>query len=286
MCAHAYVLPRYNTRFVEQVAAMEAKATELGMPKTLFYLFPDNSYLNATDLAKAEALGLGEHLVVDLHVGATGAPAAAAQFFTTTTSTASAINCEVNARIHTMHRALTEAIDMNDFFNFPATAVPAGSVGGEELLIDASAAKQTSGLLIGRMASFCMERSGQLCSNWVRVGSRSVCVSVSLCLSASVSRFLRSDPLLCIINAYRLWCGCPSYQDQGISFFSADQIWLQPPGWVHKMIHDSWQPLSATVTLKGQQEGGACTCPLRNSLLSCQSSCQTSERLLCVRKAP
>ena len=198
MCAHAYVLPRYNTRFVEQVAAMEAKATELGMPKTLYYLFPENSYLNATDLAKAEALGLGEHLVVDLHVGATGAPAAAAQFFTTTTSTASAINCEVNARIHTMHRALTEAIDMNDFFNFPATAVPAGSVGGEELLIDASAAKQTSGLLIGRMASFCMERSGQLCSNWVRVGSRSICVPVSLCLSASLP--------LCLVSCDRIRC--------------------------------------------------------------------------------
>lgn len=225
---------------------MEAKATELGMPKTLYYLFPDNSYLNTTDLAKAEALGLGEHLVVDLHVGATGAPAAATQFFATTMSTASAINCEVNARIHTMHRALTEAIDMNDFFNFPATAVAAGTVGEEEL--EKLTAKQTSGLLIGRMASFCMERSGQLCSNWVRILCCAIC-------SAG-------------LIAYLLRCGC-SRQDQGISFFSADQIWLQPPGWVHKMIHDSWQPLTATVTLKGQQAGGGCTRLLTNSLASC-----------------
>lgn len=147
---------------------MEAKATELGMPKTLFYLFPDNSYLNATDLARAEALGLGEHLVVDLHVGATGAPAAAAQFFASACSknncTASAINCEVNARIHTMHRALTEAIDLNDFFNYPTTAATQGNTIGEGT---ATSAVQHSSRLLGRMASFCMERSGQLCSNWV-----------------------------------------------------------------------------------------------------------------------
>ena len=37
--------------------------------------------------------------------------------------------------------------------------------------------------------------------------------------------------------------------DQGIAFFSADQWWLQPPGWVHKMINDAWQPLIATTAL-------------------------------------
>ena len=106
-------------------------------------------------------IGLGEHLVVDLHVGAMGAPAAATDFFLTTNSTASAINCEVNARIHTMHRALTEAIDMNDFFNYPATSV--------EVKSGAHTGVSAASRLLGRMASFCMERSGQLCSNWVRM---------------------------------------------------------------------------------------------------------------------
>ena len=31
---------QYNSRFVEQVAAMEARASKLGMPRTLHYLFP------------------------------------------------------------------------------------------------------------------------------------------------------------------------------------------------------------------------------------------------------
>ena len=29
-------------------------------------------------------------------------------------------------------------------------------------------------------------------------------------------------------------------------------MWLQPGGWVHKMFHDSWQPLAAEVALGGQ----------------------------------
>ena len=43
----------YNTNSVEQVAAMEEKARELGIGKTLFYLFPENTFLNATDIQKA-----------------------------------------------------------------------------------------------------------------------------------------------------------------------------------------------------------------------------------------
>merc|ERR1712232_1027930 len=38
---------------------------------------------------------------------------------------------------------------------------------------------------------------------------------------------------------------------QGLSFFSADRMWLQPGGWVHKMFHDAWQPLAAEVVLSG-----------------------------------
>jgi hypothetical protein len=32
--------------------------------------------------------------------------------------------------------------------------------------------------------------------------------------------------------------------DQGISFFLPNGTWLQPPGYVHKMIDQSWQPLA------------------------------------------
>ena len=60
-------------KFVDQVTAMEQRASELGMPKKLYYIFPDNPYLNAADLIEAEKLGLGDHLVTDLHVGSTGA---------------------------------------------------------------------------------------------------------------------------------------------------------------------------------------------------------------------
>ena len=68
-----------------------------------------NGSLNATDLVKAAKLGLGDHLVADLHVGATGSVAEAETFFAGETAGAGAINCEVNAGIHTVLRGLTEA---------------------------------------------------------------------------------------------------------------------------------------------------------------------------------
>ena len=54
----------YNARFVEQAAAMEAKARELGIGNTIHYINPaGGKFLNATDLAKAEALNM-DHLLV------------------------------------------------------------------------------------------------------------------------------------------------------------------------------------------------------------------------------
>ena len=38
---------QYDVKFVEQVRAMEQRATELGMPRQLYYIFPDNPYLHA-----------------------------------------------------------------------------------------------------------------------------------------------------------------------------------------------------------------------------------------------
>ena len=119
---------QYNTRFVEQVKAMEERATALGMPSELYYLWPSNGpYLNATDLAKAEALGLGEHLVIDVHSLATGATALAEKLFAgPPKTTAAAINCETNAQLHTMARAMTEAVDLNSFFNHEDPAAMQG----------------------------------------------------------------------------------------------------------------------------------------------------------------
>merc|ERR1712079_692619 len=101
------------------------------------------------------------------------------------------MNCETNAQRHGMERALTEALDLNSFLSY----YPASTSG--ELLPR----------MKGRMASFCMERSGY----------------------------------------------ADSVFTQGLSFFSADRVWLQPGGWVHKMFHDGWQPLAAEVKLAGDE---------------------------------
>ena len=42
-----------------------------------------------------------------------------------------------------------------------------------------------------------------------------------------------------------------SHFGQGLSFFAADRMWLQPGGWVHQMFHDAWLPLTAAVALSG-----------------------------------
>ena len=47
---------------------------------------------------------------------------------------------------------------------------------------------------------------------------------------------------------------CVPRRDQGISFFSANMTWLQPPGHVHTMIKDSWADMTLGFTHAG---GGA-----------------------------
>jgi hypothetical protein len=60
----------YNTHYVEQVEAMEAKARSLGIGNTLYYMFPSNNFLKDDDLAKAAALSprIDNQLLADLHV--------------------------------------------------------------------------------------------------------------------------------------------------------------------------------------------------------------------------
>merc|ERR1712000_557880 len=44
--------------------------------------------------------------------------------------------------------------------------------------------------------------------------------------------------------------------DQGISFFLPNMTWLQPPGHVHAMIKDTWQPNNLdSVQLAGATSG-------------------------------
>jgi Alpha-L-arabinofuranosidase B (ABFB) domain len=132
---------QYNNNFVEQVAAMEAKATSLGIPNTLYYLFPSNGGLNAADQAAAIAAGLPiSHIAPDIHVGATGGIESIQNLFDSSpTFMQSAINLEVNAETSDMLRALTESADLNDWFN----ALPP--------FIDR---------VIARASSFCFERNG------------------------------------------------------------------------------------------------------------------------------
>lgn len=200
-----------NRRFVDEVQAMEARAISLGLEQKLHYLWPDTHYigedLNSSELARAKALGLKDRLVMDLHTGATGGVPLSQAFFENATQSAGepgTMNCEVNAATHGMDRALTEALDLNSFFNYNPK-----STSGEQ-----------APRLKGRTSSFCMERSGEADSHFA----------------------------------------------QGLSFFAADKMWLQPGGWVHKMFHDSWQPWTAEVALGGQQlprnecglQGAAC----------------------------
>jgi len=174
---------QYNNNYVEQVAAMEAKANELGMGEQLFYMFPSNSFLNKGDIAKASALKprIDAQMVADLHVGGGGAVQAAKTLFASDTSfKMGAVNAETNAGTHTFSRAMSEAADLNDWFNADA---------------------ETASRLHFRAASFCMGDSTDF-DSW----------------------------------------------DQGISFFLPNMTWLQPPGYVHKMIAQSWQPNALAFT--------------------------------------
>jgi hypothetical protein len=39
--------------------------------------------------------------------------------------------------------------------------------------------------------------------------------------------------------------------DQGLSFYLPNGTWLQPPGYVHKMLHDTWLPNALAVSVTG-----------------------------------
>eukprot|EP00055_Hartaetosiga_balthica_P017725 m.122044 g.122044 ORF g.122044 m.122044 type:complete len:822 (+) comp9387_c1_seq3:100-2565(+) len=173
---------QYNSNYPSQVAAMEERAESLGMGKTLFYMNPNNGHwLNSSDAQAVENLNIGDHAVMDLHVGAGGAVEVAENMFNShPTYTMGAVNAETNAATHHMQRALQEAADLNDWF---------------------SCSEEWCNRLHFRTASFCSERSGHF-DNY----------------------------------------------DQGITFFLPNMSWIQPPGYVHQMIHQSWLPFGVNVT--------------------------------------
>lgn len=135
---------QYNVRFVDQVVAMERRATEVGIEGQLRYIFPGNPpwpawpYLNDSDGARAEALGLGGRLLADLHVQGSygGAARAGALFAQRPGWRFGAANLETNAGRMDIARALAAAADLNSFFNDPDPRVQI------------------------RTESFCLERSG------------------------------------------------------------------------------------------------------------------------------
>lgn len=133
---------RYNTLYPAQVKAMEERATKLGKPKFFYYLSPNNAkWLNSSQAAEVEALGLGDHVVSDEHVGAGGGVEKADELFNTQFPAMSmgAANAETNDGTHTLLRAIKEAADLNDWFSCSAP---------------------WCSRLKFRTASFCNERSG------------------------------------------------------------------------------------------------------------------------------
>ena len=114
---------QYNPNFVDQVAAMEARANAIGAPP-LHYVFPENLGLTATDAQRAVDAGLPiDRILPDLHVNAGGAVEQATQIFTNPPVPGfnqGAFNGETNTGTHDMQRALTEAADLIDYFTADA----------------------------------------------------------------------------------------------------------------------------------------------------------------------
>lgn len=178
---------------------MEAKAVELGIGKTLHYLFPSNNFLNDADIQKAAALQprLDSQLLADLHIGDGGAVAVARTLFSSKNISQAGLeigagNAETNDNMHTFVRAMTEAADLNSWFNAEIAAV-------------AGANKRR---LHFRTASFCTASSN----------------------------------------------GFDNF-DQGLSFFLPNATWLQPPGVVHSMIDQTWQPNALRVDVPNPPSG-------------------------------
>ena len=115
-----------------------------GIGNTIHYMFPSNGFLNSTDVAKAAKLSprVDAQMVADIHIGGGGAVESAGALFSKLDEAGfkgGAVNAETNAGTHTFDRAMSEASDLNDWFNSD--------------LVNADPAKAR---LHFRAASFCM----------------------------------------------------------------------------------------------------------------------------------
>jgi hypothetical protein len=122
--------------WISIVAAMEAKAIELGLGGTFYYIYPDSFGVPDAQLAEAERLGLRDRIIADIHNAGSGGVNSAMAVFGRSGCTEGAANLETNGQSHTLARALMEAWDLNEFFNANLPKIK------------------------GRAASFCTERSG------------------------------------------------------------------------------------------------------------------------------
>jgi len=131
-----------NPDFVNQVVAMEKKRLMVGAPK-FGYMYPTNEGVSPETARQLLGAGIDPASIMpDCHVGGGGGISCAkSDFARNPTFLQSFINCETNAGLSTMQRALQEAGDLQEWFNY--------GMNGEN-----------PSRLIARTASFCSERSG------------------------------------------------------------------------------------------------------------------------------
>lgn len=113
-----------NSRFVEQVKAMEERARAVGVGEKLSYIWPSHyafnfSFLNTSNGLLAEELGLKDRILNDIHTGVGDDMVGKAlwQFRRRPQLTFGVVNLETNLAAHDVQRAVSEAQDLNELFN-------------------------------------------------------------------------------------------------------------------------------------------------------------------------
>ena len=154
-----------------------------------------------------------------------------------------AVNAEVNAGICTVQRMLQEASDINDWLmcvSLFANDVNPLREGRSPLRAETKMAKRDvrvhKGCLDSRYCCIVVccrhHRSNIPSTTPGEKGSRLKFRTASFCTERS---------------------GHFDGFDQGVSFFLPNMTWLQPPGYVHQMIKDSWQPNVPVVSMDPPQ---------------------------------
>ena len=191
---------------------MEERATKIGKPKFFYYMSPNNAnWLNESQSEEVESLGLGDHVVADMHVGAGGGVEKATQLFNKFPKmTMGAVNAETNDGTHTMTRAAKEASDLNEWFNGASVTPTLTIMSSHQLLASLLDASSVAPWLRSHR---CGVYGSTIAAGATPVGKRLKFRTASFCNERSGH-----------FDAF----------DQGISFFLPNMTWIQPPGYVHK----------------------------------------------------